>query len=69
MEDETRAGRIAPELGECANISATGSVIGMQRRFGWPRKGQVRIGRYIYNVGPAALARLRAAHLIRGERT
>lgn len=49
------------------NISVTGSVTGMQKLYGWPRGGQVRIGSWIYNIGPAEVERLRNLGLIRGE--
>lgn len=48
------------------NIDKSGSVVGMRRRFGWLQNGQVRLGRYIYNIGPDAVKRLRAANLLRG---
>jgi hypothetical protein len=51
----------------CGNISVTGSVRGMQSRFGWPRGGQVRCGAYVYNIGPHAVAELRVASLLRGD--
>lgn len=53
---------------EAANISATGSVRGMQARYGWKPGGQIRIGGYIYNLGVAEIQRLRAAGIVRGER-
>lgn len=64
VADADRARRIEPRLESCGNISSTGSVLGMQRRFNWPKGGQVRIGAYIYNVGPEGLAKLAA--LVRG---
>jgi hypothetical protein len=51
----------------CGNISATGSVLGMQRQFGWPKGGQVRMGGYIYNVGPVAVAQMRSMRILKGE--
>lgn len=54
-------------LDKCGNISATGSVSGMQRLYGWKRGGQVRVGSFIYNVGPSEVARFRALGILRGE--
>lgn len=51
---------------EVGNIDRSGSVRGMRSRFGWPVGGQVRLGGYIYNVGTAAVQKLRDARLIRG---
>lgn len=52
---------------DCGNISASGSVKGMQQLYGWPKGGQVRMGSYIYNVGPEAVKRLTHAKLLRGN--
>lgn len=52
---------------ECGNISVRGSVRGMQRIYGWPKGGQVRIGAWIYNVGVAEVERLRSLGLLRGK--
>ena len=49
------------------NISVTGSVLGMQRKFGWPKGGQVRVGSYIYNVGVQEVERLRGLGVLRGD--
>jgi hypothetical protein len=49
------------------SIDASGSVRGMQSRFGWPRDGHVRIGGYIYLIGAVHLDRLRRRGLVRGE--
>jgi hypothetical protein len=49
----------------CGNIDASGSVKGMQTLYGWPKRGQVRLGGYIYNVGPSSVQRLEAAGLVR----
>lgn len=54
-------------LNECGNISVTGSVRGMQDKYGWPKGGQVRVGSYIYNVGVAEVERLRALGLLRAS--
>ena len=48
------------------SIDKTGSVRGMQRRFNWPKGGQIRVGGYIYNVGPEIVARLRDQNLLKG---
>lgn len=50
------------------NIHKSGSVAGMQKLYGWPRGGQVRCGSYVYNIGPAGVAKLRAAGALFGER-
>jgi hypothetical protein len=55
------------QLDLCGSIHASGSVRGMQKIYGWPRGAQVRIGRYIYNVGTVALQRLRDSGLVHGE--
>lgn len=52
---------------KCGNIAASGSVRGMQDRFGWPRGGQVRCGLYVYNIGTRAVEELRVASILRGE--
>jgi hypothetical protein len=41
-------------------------VRGMCSRFGWTPGGQVRLGGYIYNVGTAAVQKLKDARLIKG---
>ena len=48
------------------NIDRTGSVRGMQKLYGWPRNGQVRLGGYIYNIGPEKVALLTSRNLIKG---
>lgn len=48
------------------NIDVSGSVRGMQKLYGWERGGQVRIGSYIYNIGPAAVQKLRDLGKLRG---
>ena len=48
------------------NIDKSGSVRGMQQLYFWPKGGQVRLGGYIYNVGPAAVEVLNNKNLIRG---
>lgn len=68
LKDLTKARSVTRgQLDLCGNIHVSGSVRGMQKIYGWPRGGQVRIGGYIYNVGAAAMQRLRDAGLIRGE--
>ena len=54
------------EMDRVGSIDKTGSVRGMQNRFGWKRGGQVRVGGYIYNVGPEAIARLEREGRLRG---
>jgi hypothetical protein len=58
----------ADRVGACnfPNIHATGSVRGMQMRYGWPRGGQVRVGSWIYNVGPANVKGWKSQGLVRG---
>lgn len=51
---------------EVPSIHASGSVRGMQERYGWPRGGQVRVGGYVYNVGPANVEKLRRAGVLKG---
>lgn len=65
QEDYSRANRIA-KFDAVGNISVTGSVRGMQELYGWPKGGQVRLGSYIYNVGPAAVEALNNANLLHG---
>ena len=48
------------------SIARSGSVRGMQNRFGWKRGGQVRVGGFIYNVGPDDVARLKQQGILRG---
>lgn len=50
-----------------SNISKSGSVLGMQKQYGWPKGGQVRIGGYIYNVGTSVVEAMRNANIVRGE--
>jgi hypothetical protein len=65
-ENEAKARRLV-NFDACGNIDVSGSVTGMQRRYGWQRGGQVRLGGYVYNVGSAGVARLRDAGLLRGD--
>ena len=58
--------RLRIDVEAVGNISRTGSVRGMQTLYGWPKGGQVRIGAWIYNIGPAAVQRLRDAGELRG---
>lgn len=53
-------------LDSCGNISVTGSVVGMRNLYGWPKGGQIRVGSYIYNVGPAEVQRLKREGLLHG---
>jgi hypothetical protein len=39
----------------------------MQKKYGWPKGGQVRVGAYIYNVGVAEVERLRNLFILKGE--
>lgn len=64
-EDACRRARV--NLDACGSIHRSGSVAGMQARYGWPKGGQLRVGSYVYNVGAGALDRLRAAGDLRGE--
>jgi hypothetical protein len=54
-------------MDSCGSIDKTGSVRGMQNRFGWKRGAQVRVGGYIYNVGVPVVERLRQQRILRGE--
>lgn len=67
--DFDRANRIVGgALDTCGNIDVTGSVRGMQNRFGWKPCGQVRCGGYVYNIGPKNVAKLRHGPvMLRGE--
>lgn len=57
-------GWLERRMGSVGSIDRTGSVRGMQSRFGWPRGGQVRVGSYIYNVGPEYVQKLRDKGLL-----
>lgn len=50
----------------CGSISVTGSVRGMRKLYGWPAGGQVRIGAWVYNVGPDAVQRAGQLGILRG---
>lgn len=63
-DDVARASRLV-DFDAYGSISRTGSVRGMQKLYGWKPKGQVRIGSYIYNVGPENVHKLNAANLLR----
>jgi len=65
-EDLDRARKVAPGLEECPNIDKGGSVRGMVQLYGWKPNEQVRIGGYIYNIGPWRMAALVNANLVRG---
>ena len=71
MRYVTQAGvekhRLTGEFEACGNISKTGSVLGMQKLFGWPKGGQVRKGAFIYNVGPLAVDRMRGLGIVKGD--
>ncbi len=47
------------------SIHRSGSVAGMQKKYGWPRGGQIRIGSYIYNAGPDMVRRLSELGIVR----
>ena len=64
---EQDANRNRVNRDKCGSIHKSGSVKGMQLRFGWKPKGQIRIGSYVYNVGPSEVERLRALGVVRGE--
>jgi hypothetical protein len=64
-ENVSRAAR-AVNFDGYGNIDVSGSVKGMQKLYGWPKRGQVRVGGYIYNIGPLNVAKLEALNLIRG---
>ena len=65
LEFESKARRMVNfEAG--GNIDKSGSVVGMRNLYGWPKGGQVRMGGYIYNIGPSAVERLDNANLTRG---
>ncbi len=52
---------------DVANISASGSVKGMQQIYGWPKGGQVRVGGFVYNVGVVEIERARSLGILKGE--
>jgi len=54
-------------IDSAGSIHRTGSVTGMQRKYGWPKGGQIRLGSYIYNVGVREVERLRDGGLLLGE--
>lgn len=62
---ENKARRLV-NFDSCGNIDKSGSVVGMRNLYGWPKGGQVRLGGYIYNVGPGAVERLDNANLLKG---
>lgn len=53
---------------DVSNISVTGSVTGMQKQFGWPKGGQVRVGSYIYNLGVDEVQRLARLGIVKGSK-
>lgn len=61
--ENARKARLSLNVG---NISVTGSLTGMQQKFGWPKGGQVRVGSYIYNVGVSEVQRLSRLGYLRG---
>lgn len=63
-EQDAKANRV--NLDAVRSIHRTGSVRGMQDRYGWPKGGQVRVGSYIYNVGTAEVERLRNLGVLQG---
>jgi len=66
LKSESLARRLV-NLDACGNISVTGSVRGMQTIYNWPKNGQVRMGAWIYNIGPDAVDKLRAARILNGD--
>lgn len=64
---EEAAKRNRVNLDNCGSIHSTGSVTGMQKRYGWKKGGQVRVGSYIYNIGCSEVERLRNLGLVKGE--
>lgn len=65
VKDKDKASRlITRDISDFPNISRTGSVIGMRQIYGWPKGGQVRVGSYIYNIGPANVQILKSANLV-----
>ena len=62
--EEGRARRMV-DFDSVSNIDSSGSVRGMQKLYGWPKGGQVRIGGYIYNIGTAAVERLANSNVLR----
>lgn len=63
-EEEANKNRVNLAVG---SIHKTGSVTGMQKKYGWPKGGQVRVGAYIYNVSVAEVERLRNLFILKGE--
>jgi hypothetical protein len=58
-------GWLSAAMDEVSSIDRTGSVRGMRNRFGWSKGGQVRIGGYIYNIGPNRVKKLRDMGILR----
>jgi len=52
------------------SISASGSVTGMRQKYGtvWKQGGQLRVGSFVYNVGPDEIARLWRLGVLKGKR-
>lgn len=65
-EFEASARRLV-DFDKCGNIHKSGSVLGMQRHYGWKPNGQVRLGSWIYNIGPEAVEKLNKAGILRGH--
>ena len=55
-------------LDNVGSIDKSGSVVGMQKLYGWPKGGQIRVGSYIYNVGVSEVERARSLGILRGTR-
>lgn len=64
---EESATRNRVNLEAVGSIHRTGSVRGMQERYGWAKGGQVRVGSYIYNIGVSEVDRLRNLGALRGD--
>ena len=52
------------------NIAASGSVTGMRQKYGtvWKQGGQLRVGSFVYNVGPDEIHRLWRLGVLKGKR-
>lgn len=66
LKKDAAAAKRAVNFESCGNIHRSGSVRGMIALYGWRPGGQVRLGSYIYNIGPNAVGRLAQLHLLRG---
>ena len=62
--DEQDAKDNGIDLDAVGSISRTGSVLGMQKKYGWPKHSQVQVGQYIYNIGVSEVNRLEGLGLL-----